>query len=583
MTLLGAVALSSCQADMDDPGLKTPESTIQANTTIADLKTAMWKDDTNYATLCPKKEDGTDYIIKGRVISSDASGNIYKGLYIQDETAAITLSINQNSLYNQYRIGQEVVLNVTGLYIGKYAGLEQIGGYGEYNGTPQVSFMTYMSFKEHVQLNGIPSTNMQYIPFGSPAPENGDPYCIKATIAQINGCTTSDEVRAMQSQLVELQNVQFEQGGLETFAPYQENASKNLTDASGQTIIVRNSGYANFYNQTLPAGTGNVRGMLSYFNGTWQIILRSYADCIFDSKGTEAEPYSVEEAIGLQETGASGWVKGFIVGSVKAGVTSIASADQIDWETSDPTDNNLVIGATADTRSIDKILILPLQQGSELRKYGNLADNPKNIGKAITATGVFAKVLDIAGLTGNTGTTSEFKIEGLSIGGGDPEPGNVSTIYSGLVNNSDDWTFENVTLPEGFSKIWAWKTYNESGYLNASAYFSTAKASEAWAISPEISLQGVTSPSFNFDHAAKFQTTLTKLCGAAVRESGTTGWTMLKIPTWPTAGAWTFVNSGAIDLSAFAGKKIQIAFKYGSDTSGADTWEIKNFTLTGKK
>jgi hypothetical protein len=57
---------------------------------------------------------------------------------------------------------------------------------------------------------------------------------------------------------------------------------------------------------------------------------------------------------------------------------------------------------------------------------------------------------------------------------------------------------------------------------------------------------------------------------------------VLTIPTWPTSGAWTFANSGDIDLSAYAGKKIQVAFKYVSTSSQADTWEIKNLVVTSK-
>ena len=100
------------------------------------------------------------------MISSDASGNIYKSMYIQDETGAITLSINQPSLYTSYPCGQEIVINLAprevggaeselNYYIGKYAGLEQIGGLGVYNGTQQVSFMSYQLFKNGVQLSGI--------------------------------------------------------------------------------------------------------------------------------------------------------------------------------------------------------------------------------------------------------------------------------------------------------------------------------------------------------------------------------------------------------------------------------------------
>ena len=87
----------------------------------------------------------------------------------------------------------------------------------------------------------------------------------------------------------------------------------------------------------------------------------------------------------------------------------------------------------------------------------------------------------------------------------------------------------------------------------------------------------------SFDHAAKFQTTLKTLCGVVVREEGSKTWTALTVPTWPEAGAWTFVNSGAISLEAYAGKKIQVGFKYSSSADGADTWEIKNLVITGKK
>ena len=607
--VLTALALSSCQADMDEPALDSPVPTVEANTTIAELKAAMWKDDTNYANRVGYKDEANKvpYIIKGRVISSDASGNIYKSMYIQDETGAITLSINQASLYNRFPFGQEIVLNLSpvdfaypdydeggatkdaqmNFFMGKYAGLEQIGGLGVYNGSQQVSFMNFALFEQGAQLSGNPVTNVDYVNFGDAYPTSGNPYCIRATIADITGCTSADDIRKMQSQFVELQNVSFQDGGKEPFAPYQETVSRNLTDASGNIIVVRNSGYASFYNDTLPEGTGNVRGLLSYFNGTWQLLLRSKADCIFSSKGTQAEPYTPQEVQDLANTGASGWVKGYIVGSLKSLTQTVSSNDDIDWGTADPTDNNLIIGPTADCKDFRECVILPLAQGSPARTSGNLLDNPGNLGKEISAWGTFATVSGMVGLSGNNGTSSQVEIKGVTLGGGGGTvtPG-TSTIYTGL-GESDatcDWTFDNVTMPEGASYIWQWKEYNSKHYLNASAYVGGQNlASLAWAVSPEIDLTGVTSPSVSFDHAAKFQTTLKELCGFGVRVAGTTEWTEIAIPTWPATGAWTFVNSGNIDLSAYAGKKIQIAFKYASSTAGADTWEIKNVKLVGNK
>lgn len=155
-------------------------------------------------------------------------------------------------------------------------------------------------------------------------------------------------------------------------------------------------------------------------------------------------------------------------------------------------------------------------------------------------------------------------------------------IYFGLVENSDDWAFDNTDLPEGLTYVWQWKTYNGVGYLNASAYKNGAVAAEAWAISPEIDLTNYVDATVKFDHAAKFQTTLQQLCGLYARVNGG-NWEQLNIPTWPTAGSWDFVNSGDMTLDSFVGGKIQLGFKYGSTAEGADTWEIKNFAVTGTK
>ena len=41
-------------------------------------------------------------VIKGQVTTSDQVGNLYKSLYIQDETAGIEIKIGKNGLYNEY-------------------------------------------------------------------------------------------------------------------------------------------------------------------------------------------------------------------------------------------------------------------------------------------------------------------------------------------------------------------------------------------------------------------------------------------------------------------------------------------------
>ena len=66
-------------------------------------------------------------IIKGQVTTSDQVGNLYKSLYIQDETAGIEIKIGKNGLYNEYKLGQWIYVDCADLTIGDYNGMINIG------------------------------------------------------------------------------------------------------------------------------------------------------------------------------------------------------------------------------------------------------------------------------------------------------------------------------------------------------------------------------------------------------------------------------------------------------------------------
>jgi len=59
----------------------------------------------------------------------------------------------------------------------------------------------------------------------------------------------------------------------------------------------------------------------------------------------------------------------------------------------------------------------------------------------------------------------------------------------------------------------------------------------------------------------------------------TSTWTTLEVPVWSTGETWDFVNIGTIDLSAYNGKTVYVAFKYSSDSDAAATWEVKNLKI----
>ena len=147
-----------------------------------------------------------------------------------------------------------------------------------------------------------------------------------------------------------------------------------------------------------------------------------------------------------------------------------------------------------------------------------------------------------------------------------------------------DFTFNDVTLPEGSTYVWKWTSYNNEGYMQGSAYVGGAKASESWLVSPEINLNGATAPELTFTHLVNYAygAAFADLLTLWVKEATATDWAQLTIPAHGTGSNWNWVESGAIDLSAYVGKSVNIAFKYTSNTTTATTWRIKNFKVAEK-
>ena len=417
--VLAMTAFTGCQ-EYDAPVLDAPVATMQANTSIMELKKAFWDDATNYIwgtpqqedatpSTIPAREDGTHYIIKGTVVSSDEAGNVFKSLIIQDETAALAISINSYNLDLKYRRGQEVVLDVTGMYIGKYNGLLQLGAPEWYaNGNAwEASFMAPETFQAHVEVNGWP--NLAEV----------DTLQVNA-FSQLS--TDPDGQMYWQSQLVRFNNVSFVNGGVEKFSEYHSSGvNQSITDSEGNSLIVRTSGYSNFWNQTLPEGNLDLVCIASYYGTTgWQLIMID-ADGIMNvgnptvSPGAESNPWSVNEAVTEIAAGRTpnGWVTGYIVGAVAPEVTDVTSNSDIEWTSTPILGNTIVIGQTPDTKDINNALVMELPAGSRLYSQANLIDNPDVYGKQIWIRATLGKYLGTYGLLGNNGTAGSYRIEGV--------------------------------------------------------------------------------------------------------------------------------------------------------------------------
>ncbi|MCF0219257.1 MAG: hypothetical protein HUK14_05700 [Muribaculaceae bacterium] len=414
--ILGMTLLTGC-SKYAEPPYDNPSATWKPNTTIAELKERYWDDATNYIDTIEVTEAGEHVIISGRVVSSDASGNIYNSLVIQDETGALAISVRRNQIYTDYPVGQEIVMDLTNMYIGKYNGLQQLG-FPEWYAKGQAweaTFMSWQLFRTHTQLNG--------------RPEPAKIDTIPCSYAQLG--TTAADLRKWQSQLVRFDNVKFADGGKLAFTDGQKvTSNRNLIVDGGETIVVRTSGYSNFWNDLLPEGTGTVVGILSYYGSSgWQLLLRSREDCIGfidipGGEGTRENPFTVNQVLTFEQQGVGGlgWVTGYIVGAAAPGVTTITSDDDVEWGADVSMDNTLMIAADPDCRDYTKCLIFQLPQNSVMRKYANIPDHLDNVGRRMALTGNFTKVLGTWGIDGNNGTKDEFYIDGVVIPD-DPDPG----------------------------------------------------------------------------------------------------------------------------------------------------------------
>lgn len=137
-----------------------------------------------------------------------------------------------------------------------------------------------------------------------------------------------------------------------------------------------------------------------------------------------------------------------------------------------------------------------------------------------------------------------------------------------------DFTISNVSeLPEPLTAVWAWNT---SGFMKGTAYKSgTSYAAESWVVSPLLDLTKAASAKLTFSYAMNYGTAANYAEAFYLMVIDGENQTKVDLANIPASGSWTFIDE-SVNLSAYAGKKIQVAFVYKSTTENAPTVEFKN-------
>ena len=272
--LLFALACTLCAScmDGDDGDWTDPATEETANTfgnpyitesnliTIAQLKSTYKSviDNGSYTQV----KNATQ--IKGVVTGNDIGGNIYNEIAIQDETGAFIICIAQGGLYGFLPVGQEVLIELQGLYIGGYGKQGQVGTlYTSKSGSTYVSRMARTLWNNHFKLlDKKPVTPI-----------------LVSDIKQL-------DLKRDCGKLITLKGVTIkEANGTAVYAPSDGSvpltancANRSFVGISNRTLVLRTSTYADFANSVMPTGTVDVTGVATRFNDTWQILLRTESD-----------------------------------------------------------------------------------------------------------------------------------------------------------------------------------------------------------------------------------------------------------------------------------------------------------------
>lgn len=163
-------------------------------------------------------------------------------------------------------------------------------------------------------------------------------------------------------------------------------------------------------------------------------------------------------------------------------------------------------------------------------------------------------------------------------GGTTPTPDPTETIIydEDFTLGEGGCTVVSTLLPkEGFE---VWKTDSKYGWKGSAFYSNTNHAADATLLTPEIDLTGCNKATLWFNHAVNFCASPSTTLSVEVICDGET--TVLSGIEWPAGKNWNFKESGDIDISQFAGKKIKVGFHYRSTDAESSTWEIKAMKVT---
>ncbi len=518
-----------------------------------------------------------DASVYGIITADEVSGNLYKAAFMQDRATGAAIELYLNAV-SGVRIGDSVRIYLKDVT------------YAMYNNLPQLS---NFEADGHIVIlaNNKPIT---------PA---------KATIAEINQ-------GKYLAGLVRLENVRFTEQN--TFADPTTYGNRTLIDPMNPSsnVIVRTSNYANFANDSLPQGTGNLTAIATVYNSTWQLLLRSASELEFDGYvpgGANDLPYCefFSSSFGSYTTydvkGTQHWEIDYNTAKM-TGYENSTNYENEDWLISarvslenvtsasmtvsyiaryfNNVNEDVTVWVSSDYTSGDPNLAnweqLPATwtEGSNWNEFASTTiDLSQYVGKKVC---VAVKYLS----DNNKAGTIEVQSICIQEGSGPTPPPGPGT--GGEVQNmpytqsftSDFGTYMTFDVLGPQSWEIDYNTAKMTGYVSGSYY-----ANEDWLISSPVAITGVSDAKMTMAYIGRYFNNINNevTIWASTNyvwgsDPSMAGWT--QVPAVLVEGSnWNDFIATEISLSEYVGQTVTFAVKYISTDSKAGTMEIQSITI----
>jgi hypothetical protein len=298
----------------------TEKGNYLSDTTL--YRTRATKDGKNYLfSIDTIPASATPVYIRGRVTTDDYAGNFYKAICIQQivdgKQQALRLSVDAGSVGGLYQLGQEILIRVDGLAIGRYANQPQLC-------MPSYNNNIYANNAE--QKIGWAPGRIPMAIFNARTQCIGKPDVSQLIYDELNikdftSILNLQEARNWDAKLVRIKNVHYtgyyfttsgtakcttgdpeDDTNANVFAPTTTNIgypqTRIIEDAAGNKTGISSSEYAKFAHFYLPGAdqngidncknyVGDVEGILGFYNDNakydpayddWSITIRDLDD-----------------------------------------------------------------------------------------------------------------------------------------------------------------------------------------------------------------------------------------------------------------------------------------------------------------